>query len=100
MAPDHLRGRIMSVYSMMFMGMAPIGSLLAGALAGHLGAPLTVRLGGLMSLIAAAGFAAWLPSFSVEARRLIVVQQMAGGDPPQEMTGGSLSYETAELDRS
>ena len=31
MVPDHLRGRVMSVYSMMFMGMAPFGALSAGA---------------------------------------------------------------------
>src|SRR5437762_1796494 len=33
MVPDHLRGRVISVYSMMFMGMAPFGALLGGALA-------------------------------------------------------------------
>ena len=38
MVPDALRGRVMAVYSMMFMGMAPIGALLGGALAEHLGA--------------------------------------------------------------
>ena len=31
MVPDNLRGRVMAVYSMMFMGMAPFGALLAGA---------------------------------------------------------------------
>ena len=30
MVPDRLRGRVMSVYAMTFMGMAPIGALLAG----------------------------------------------------------------------
>src|SRR5262249_35441185 len=47
MAPDHLRGRVMALYSMMFVGMAPFGSLMAGAIANHLGAPRTVLLGGL-----------------------------------------------------
>src|SRR5882724_11668010 len=42
MVPDRLRGRVMAVYSMMFMGMAPLGSLLAGMVADHLGAPRTV----------------------------------------------------------
>ena len=96
MSPDHLRGRVMSVYSMMFMGMAPIGALLAGISAGHWGAPLTVGLGGLVSLIASIGFALWLPSLRDEARELIVAQQMEGGNPPQEMTGGSLAYDVAE----
>ncbi|HWQ54877.1 MAG TPA: hypothetical protein VN442_14420 [Bryobacteraceae bacterium] len=33
MTPDHLRGRVMAAYSMMFMGLAPLGSLIAGMLA-------------------------------------------------------------------
>lgn len=44
--PDHLRGRVMSVYSMMFIGMAPFGALLAGTIAHALGAPWTIALGG------------------------------------------------------
>ncbi len=39
MVPDSLRGRVMSVYSMMLMGMAPLGALLAGVLESRLGAP-------------------------------------------------------------
>jgi MFS family permease len=42
MVPDHLRGRVMALYSMMFMGMAPLGALLGGSLADRLGAPITV----------------------------------------------------------
>ncbi|MFZ0142938.1 MAG: MFS transporter, partial [Candidatus Sulfotelmatobacter sp.] len=49
MVPDALRGRVMAVYSMMFMGMAPIGALFGGALAERLGAPYTVAIGGLAS---------------------------------------------------
>ena len=50
MAPDHMRGRVMSLYFMMFMGMAPLGSLLAGVLAPHLGVQVTVGLSGLICL--------------------------------------------------
>jgi MFS family permease len=96
MSPDRLRGRVMSVYSMMFMGMAPFGALLAGAVADRLGAPLTVACGGAISMLAAAIFWMWWPQIRVRAHRLIVAQQMAGGDPPQEMTGGSLDLETEE----
>src|SRR5208337_4386671 len=42
MVPDHLRGRVMSVYSMMFMGMAPFGAFFGGALADRIGAPVTI----------------------------------------------------------
>jgi MFS family permease len=46
MVPDAFRGRVMSIYTMMFLGMAPLGGLLGGLAAHRLGAPLTVALGG------------------------------------------------------
>ncbi len=61
MVPDALRGRVMAVYSMMFMGMAPIGALLGGVLADRLGAPRTVAIGGLACLLGAGWFALHLP---------------------------------------
>ena len=85
MVPDALRGRVMAVYSMMFMGMAPIGALLGGALADRLGAQVAVGIGGLASMAGAAWFWLQLPKIRVEARRLIVAQAAAGGEPP-EMT--------------
>lgn len=45
LVPNQLRGRVMSVYVFMFLGMAPLGSLQAGALAGVVGAPVAVALG-------------------------------------------------------
>lgn len=86
MVPDALRGRVMAVYSMMFMGMAPIGALLGGALAEHLGAPRTVAIGGMASLAGAAWFGLQLPKIRVEARRLIVAQAVAGGEPAEMTT--------------
>lgn len=85
MVPDALRGRVMAVYSMMFMGMAPIGALLGGALAERLGAPMTVAIGGIACLAGAGWFGLHLPKIRVEARRLIVAQA-AGGGEPAEMT--------------
>jgi len=81
MAPDHLRGRVMSVYSMMFMGMAPFGALMGGALADRLGAPLTVAMGGVACVAGAVWFGLHLPSIRVEARRLVLAQAAAGGEP-------------------
>ncbi len=86
MVPDELRGRVMAVYSMMFMGMAPFGAFLGGALADRLGAPITVSMGGIASIGGAAIFWMRLPQMRVEARRLIVAQSMAGGDPAEQMT--------------
>ncbi len=97
MVPDRLRGRVMSVYSMMFMGMAPFGAFFAGALANRLGAPLTVVIGAIGCLGAAALFGLRLPSFRVEARELVLAQQETGGSPAQQMTpqGVSLTGEEA-----
>lgn len=50
---DNLRGRVMSIFSMSFMGAAPVGSLLAGVLADLIGAPLTLLGGGLLSSLGA-----------------------------------------------
>jgi MFS family permease len=86
MVPDALRGRVMAVYSMMFMGMAPIGALLGGALAERFGAPHTVMLGGLASVAGACWFGMQLPKIRVEARRLIVAQAAAGGEPADMTT--------------
>ncbi len=93
MSPDALRGRVMSVYSMMFMGMAPIGALLAGAVAERWGAPFTVGVGGVICILAAGIFWMRLPALRAPARELIVAQQLAGGDPPQELTGSGIAVE-------
>jgi MFS family permease len=75
MIPDHLRGRVMSVYSMMILGMAPFGGLLAGLVADRLGAPMTVVIGGVVCLIAACIFWTQLPEIRVQARRMIAAQR-------------------------
>ena len=87
MVPDRLRGRVMAVYSMMFMGMAPIGALGAGMLAAPLGAPATVALGGAICI--AGGLIVRrrpchgsLTGFA----ELIVTHQAAAGAPPDEAT--------------
>lgn len=49
--PDELRGRVMAVYATMFMGVQPIGSLIAGGLAKRFGAPATVAAFGTICLL-------------------------------------------------
>jgi MFS family permease len=85
MVPDQLRGRVMALYSMMFMGMAPFGALLGGALAHRIGAPITIVIGGVACILGAIWFGRLLPAMRIEARRLIVAQGMAGGEPAQEL---------------
>jgi MFS family permease len=86
MTPDQLRGRVMAMYSMMFMGMAPFGALMGGALADRLGAPITVAMGGVACVGGAIVFGMRLPNLRVEARQLILAQAVAGGEPSQRMT--------------
>lgn len=87
MVPDHLRGRVMAIYSMMFMGMAPLGSLVAGSIAHRIGAPWTVAAGGGCCAVAALFFARALPSLRPHARRLIVAQQAQAAVPAEQITG-------------
>ena len=81
MVPDDLRGRVMSVYSMMFMGLAPLGSLLAGSLAGIIGAPETVAFGGAACILGALIFWLKFSHLEKEGRQMIVSMQMTGGEP-------------------
>ena len=55
------RGRVMSFYTMAFMGTAPFGSLLAGSVAERIGAPYTLLIGGTGCIIGAIWFAQALP---------------------------------------
>jgi len=91
MVPDRLRGRVMGVYSMMFLGMAPFGALLSGWAAERLGPQLAVAIGGAACILAAAVFGTRLPRLRVEARQLILAQQLAAGTPAdvQAIAGGS-----------
>jgi MFS family permease len=64
--PDHLRGRVMGIYVMVFMGGMPIGSLIVGAIAAVIGLPLAILIGGI--LMALFILAIWI--FRSEVRRL------------------------------
>jgi MFS family permease len=75
MSPDHLRGRVMSVYSMMFMGMAPLGAVLSGVTAARWGAPATITGGGVICMAAAVVFGWRWPGLRAEARRLVAAAQ-------------------------
>jgi MFS family permease len=78
---DEMRGRVMSFYSMAFMGMAPFGGLLAGALAHRIGATRTVAVSGVACVLAALWFATRLPSLR---RVMRPVYREIGVLPPLE----------------
>jgi MFS family permease len=58
---DNMRGRVMSYYTMAFMGTTPFGSLIAGSLASKFGAPHTVLIGGILCIIGGIFFTTKLP---------------------------------------
>ena len=89
MVPDALRGRVMAIYSMMFMGMAPVGALLAGALASHVGAPLMVATGGALATVGAVSFYVRLPALRPAAQQLLVTQEAEDRGPAHGKTAAS-----------
>ena len=66
------RGRVMSFYTMAFMGTAPFGSLLAGSVADRIGAPHTLLFGGIGCLLGAAWFAMTLSDLRKDVRPIYV----------------------------
>ena len=76
---ENVRGRVMSYYTMAFVGMAPFGSLLAGALAHAIGAPSTVIVSGVACILGSLWFSTRLRSIRKDMRpiyeRLGIVPQ-------------------------
>ncbi len=66
---DSKRGRVMSFYTMGFMGMATFGSLIGGAVAARIGAPYTVLFGGVFCLCAGFMFSRQMPYLKAQVRR-------------------------------
>jgi MFS family permease len=80
---DEKRGRVMSFYTMAFLGTVPLGSLLAGSLASRIGAPHTLLIGGICCLAGAAWFARGLPAMRAAIRpiyvRMGIITEVATG---------------------
>jgi MFS family permease len=80
LTPEDKRGRVMSYYTAAFVGMAPFGSLMAGALADWIGAPRTVMFTGSCCILGAAWFWSRLPAIRKEMRP---VYEQLGIIPPR-----------------
>ena len=82
-ADEDKRGRIVSMYTMAYIGMAPFGSLLAGGFAQQVTAPGTIALGGISVMVAAALFAREIPVFRELVRpiyrQLGIIPEVATG---------------------
>ena len=69
---DNKRGRVMSFYTMAFMGTAPFGSFMAGSLAKLLGTPHTILIGGLCCIAGAVIYSTKLPEISRHVKPIYV----------------------------
>ena len=93
LVPEDKRGRVMSYYTMAFVGMAPFGSLLAGSLAHRFGAPHTVMVTGAVCVLGSVWYTTELPRI----RRIMrpIYQQMGlltdVGQPVREEQVGTPS---------
>jgi MFS family permease len=69
---DDKRGRVMSFYTMAFMGTAPFGSLLLGVLAKMLGSPVAIAIAGISCIIGSILFALKLPEIKSKIRPVYI----------------------------
>jgi len=69
---ERMRGRVMSFYTMAFLGTAPLGSLFAGLLAARIGAPMTILIGGVACIAAGIWFGLRLPSLRALLRPIYI----------------------------
>ena len=82
---DDKRGRVMSFYTMAFMGTAPFGSLLAGSLAKITGVSVTILTGGIFCILGAIVFAYKLPGLSKIVNSVYSKQRLSMTEPISEI---------------
>ena len=78
---ERLRGRVMAFYAMAFLGTAPIGSLVAGVVASHIGVQMTIFLGGLACVAGGGWFAVRLPKLRAMIRPIYVERGILPAGP-------------------
>ena len=92
---DSKRGRVMSLYGMAFMGVMPIGSLIAGAVASKIGVQWTVFIGGATCVLGAIYFARKLPAL----RRMVRPIYASMGILPEIAMGIQRASESSVPDK-
>ena len=88
MVDDDKRARVMAFYTMAFMGMAPFGSIMAGALASKVGVPRTLLAGGVCCVLGALLFARKLPVLRELVRPVYARKGVIPEAPPPNGTTG------------
>ncbi len=76
-APDEMRGRVMSSYALTF-GMSPLGGLQAGAIAGFLGAPVAIGIGGVLVCLNALRMTRLMPRFRQKEEEVRLEDSLKG----------------------
>jgi MFS family permease len=84
---EQFRGRVMAFYTMAFFGSVPVGSLISGVIATYVGAPMTIRIGGLVTIGAGFWFAARLPMLRAAVRPIYIQRGIIA--PPDVDAGGT-----------
>jgi hypothetical protein len=67
-ADEDKRGRVVSIYGMCFLGMAPVGNFISGSIASHIGAPAALLMNGVCCTLAALAFALRIKSWRAAIR--------------------------------
>jgi MFS family permease len=81
--PDALRGRVMAIFSLIWMGFQPLGGLLGGTLAEHVGSAHAVGMGAVVCFVATIGLFAW----SQAERRALVARPTEASEPTLGVSG-------------
>jgi len=95
LVPDDKRARVMGYYTMAFFGAAPFGSLLAGGLAQHIGAPYTVMLTGTFCIAGAVWFGMELPKLRPAMRAAYREKELAAqraSETPSRSVSGTIPF--------
>jgi len=92
--PDHLRGRVMSVYTTVFSGSVPAGGLLMGAIGSAWGVPISLMIGAVLSLLCGLGAWVWVRRIQPATRpvrRATVASAEIGAIDPDGRSAGMAS---------
>jgi len=85
--PDGLRGRVMAVFTMMWMGLQPLGGLIGGGLAERIGSAPAVGFGAAVCLITTLGLFAWSQLDQRGPSRQALTPEARAGDAPNIVVG-------------
>jgi len=93
------RGRVMSLYAVAFLGTAPLGSLMAGGIAEHFGAPAALVVAGLVAVAGTFIFSRRLPRMREQIRPIYVSMGILPSVKPEAAIGVGATAELSTSER-